>query len=107
MNMNSPKIREFTLEELTTPKPGYDTMNGFWWATRNGNPIGMCMVPTAKPDGPYGYHYPMANRNQKVAALINKSEPPLFIPIAFWPPSPGSRVVYREQDEYDRELEDN
>lgn len=93
MNMNSPKIKEYTLEELTTPKEGYETYVNRWWAVRNGNPIGMCLVSTAKPTGFYGFHYPLCNPNRKVAALLNTKEEPIFIPMAFFPKSPGSDNV--------------
>lgn len=89
LNIQSKKIREVTLEELTTPKPNHDMLTNRWWVTRNGNPIGLCLVPNARPDGVYGYHYPMANPNKAIAEKICKVEPPIFVPVAFWPRHPS------------------
>ena len=103
LNMQSKKIREVTLEELTTPKEGCEILTNRWWVTRNGNPVGMCLAANARPDGVYGYHYPMANPNQKIAAKINPAEPPLFVPVAFWPKLPNAnRQPETLEDNYEQ-----
>lgn len=76
------KYVEIPLEELTTPKQGYETIVDGWWLTLNGNPVNFMMYGTIS--------YPQYNHDEELIKWRMKREPKhefgcLFIPVAYIP----------------------
>lgn len=73
---------KISLEEVTTPKEGYECMVDRWWEVRDDCVLGYKLYGLKSKDRPS----PQCNPNKKVTEqLIHDGSKAIFLPVAYWP----------------------
>ncbi len=84
MNTNYDKIRFIPLEELETPKTGYQAMVGYFWVIKDGCAMAYCRFGNKENTGS-----PQCNMNETIAKRLKEKLYPdaevVQVPVAFWP----------------------